>query len=91
LRKTTALSHDAQMIRMALVVAKLEGKAREQRKALKETSRELRYRRRELKAYVQSLTEQPIEARPDTAPMRLFGETERVSVTDGYVRMPQYE
>lgn len=72
--RSSPLSHDNQLVRMALAVAKLEGKARQLRRDLKDVMRDLRFRRKELKSYAQSLTDKPIEARPDSPPMRIFGE-----------------
>lgn len=72
-QKSSPLAHDSQLIKMALVVAKLENRAKQQRKDLKETTRELKFKRKELRAYAQSLTDTPVEP-GQVPPMRLFGE-----------------
>lgn len=64
----STLSHDEQLMRLARQVSKLETKAREQRRQLKQTTADLRARRRELKAYAQSVSDGNLPAWNERSP-----------------------
>lgn len=68
--KRSALSHDAQLIRLSRDVTKLERHQRALRASLKATLKELRFKRRELRKYAQAIADNDFQ----TPPMRLFGE-----------------
>ena len=67
--KASSLSHDAQLVKMARVVGRLENKQRKLRRELKDVAKELRIKRRELKGYAQSIGELK-----QTPPFRMYGE-----------------
>lgn len=71
-RTSAPLSHDAQLMKLARHVARLEGRARELRGALKRVTSELKARKRELKGYAQSVADH--KWNEQAPPMRTFGE-----------------
>lgn len=71
--KRSPLSHDAQLVKMARSVARLEQKAAALRAQLKATTKALAHERRTLRGYAQFVADRDAQG-TQTPPMRLFGE-----------------
>jgi hypothetical protein len=68
--KKSPTSSEEVIIKTARAIARLENKQRALRRELADVRIELRTKKRELRA----VTQMAIERRPDTPPMRLYGE-----------------
>jgi hypothetical protein len=69
--KSSPLAHDAQLVKQARAVGRLESRVRRLRRDLKAATKDLRAKRRELKRYAQFIAD---TRRPDAAPFRMYGE-----------------